>query len=139
VERGEVWWALVDEKRLIVLLSGGAGPEFRAMEIVAPATPAEKRGFVVMSGGEAIDAEERRRIIDSAGSAVGAVGVEVSIGAEDGLPQEGVVRVALPKEGKIFCTWMLTLCEDYLIERVGVLSPEKLRELDNALELAAIE
>jgi mRNA interferase MazF len=139
VERGEVWWAEVDEKRPIVLLSGGDGPEFRAMQIVAPATPAEKRGFVVMSGREAIDPEERQRITDSAGSAAGAIGVEVAIGAEEGLPHEGVVRVALPKEGKIFCTWMLTLSKDYLIERVGVLSPEKLRELDNAVALAAID
>jgi mRNA interferase MazF len=139
VERGEVWWAQVDEKRPIVLLSGGAGPEFRAMQIVPPATPAQKHGFVVMSGGEAIDAEKRQRIIDSAGSAVGAVGVEVAIGAEEGLPHEGVVRVALSKEGKIFCTWMLMLSEDCLIERAGVLSPEKLREFDNAMELAAIE
>jgi mRNA interferase MazF len=139
VERGEVWWAQIDEKRPVVLLSGGAGPEFRAMQIVPPATPAEKRGFVLMSGGEAIDAEERRRIIDSAGSAVGAIGVEVGVGTEEGLPQDGAVRVALPKDGKIFCTWMVTLAEDDLIERVGVLSPEKLRELDNAMELAAVE
>jgi hypothetical protein len=31
------------------------------------------------------------------------------------------------------------LSEHDLIERVGVLSPEKLREFDNAMELAAIE
>lgn len=138
MERGEVWWAQLDEKRPVVLLSGGTGPEFHAMQIVAPATPAQKRGFVVMSGGEAIDAEQRQRIIDSAGSAVAAVGVEVAIGAGEGLTHDGVVRVALCREGKIFCTWLLTLTEDCLIERVGVLSPQKLREFDNALELAAI-
>jgi mRNA interferase MazF len=83
--------------------------------------------------------EERQRIVTSAGSFVGAVGIEVAIGPEEGLPHHGAVRVALPRDGKIFCTWMVTLDENHLIEWVGVLSPEKLRELDNAMQLAAIE
>jgi mRNA interferase MazF len=139
VERGEVWWAQVEEKRPTVILSGGAESGFRAMQIVPPATSVEKRGFVVLSGGEAMDAEERQRIVTSAGSFVGAVGIEVAIGPEEGLPHHGVVRVALPRDGKIFCTWMVTLDENHLIEWVGALSPEKLRELDNAMQLAAIE
>ncbi|MDT4991697.1 MAG: mRNA interferase MazF [Actinoplanes sp.] len=51
----------------------------------------------------------------------------------------GVVRVALPRDGRVFCTWLLALTPDYLIGRIGVLSPEKLRQLDNALRLASIE
>ena len=54
MERGEVWWAQFDEKRLVVLLSGGAGQEFRAMQIVEPATPEQKLGFVLMSVDQAV-------------------------------------------------------------------------------------
>jgi mRNA interferase MazF len=136
VERGEVWWAHVDKPRPVVVLSIGAGPDLRAVQIVAPATPAETHGFVILTGAEATDPKERQRIIDSAGSSVVAVGVEVAIGGEEGLPYDGVVRVALPKQGKIFCTWMLTLSKDCLIKRIGVLSPEKLRVLENVMELA---
>jgi mRNA interferase MazF len=139
MERGEIWWVQVDEKRPVVLLSGGAGPEFRAMQIVPPATVAERRGFVIIAGDQAIEADERRRIIDSASPGVAAIGIEVFFGEREGLLGEGVVRVTIPKDGRTFCTWMLTLSEEYLIERIGVLSPGKLRELDNAMELAAIE
>ena len=42
MEPGEIWWAQFDEKRLVVLLSGDAGSEFLAMQIVEPATSAQK-------------------------------------------------------------------------------------------------
>jgi mRNA interferase MazF len=138
VERGEVWWALIDEKCLVVLLSAEAS-EFRAMRIVAPATAAEKRGFVVLTGEEASDSRAMQQIIASAGTDIGGVGVEVEVGAREGLPHDGVVRVALPRDGRIFCTWLVTLTRDYLIERAGMLSSTKLRQLDNALRLAGIE
>jgi mRNA interferase MazF len=137
VERGEVWWVELDEQRPVVLLSGGPGPEFRAVQIVAPATSAEKRGFVVMTGAQAADAEQRRQIIEAAGPDTAAIGVEVLLGAPEGLARDGVVRLALPRSGKIFCTWMLTLAEHDLVGRAGALSPAKLHELDVALELAA--
>lgn len=139
MERGELWWAHVDDKRPVVLLSGGAGPEFRAVQIVAPATPAEKHGFVLMTGEQAVDADQRRRIVEAAGPDARAIGIEVFFGAQEGLAEEGVVRVALPMDGKIFCTWMLSLGGEYLIERIGVLSPAKQRELDVALELSGAE
>src|SRR5436190_584112 len=109
VERGEVWWAQIDGKRPVVLLSGGAGPQFPAMQIVEPATPAQKLGFVLLSGEQALDFEERRRIIAAAGPDTRAIGIEVFFGAEEGLAQSGVVRLALPKDGKIFCTWATTV------------------------------
>jgi mRNA interferase MazF len=137
VERGEVWWALVDQRRPVVLLSGG--PELRALQIVAPATAEQKRGFVVLTGEQACDAEEMGRIVDAAGSAAGAVGVEVEIGPDEGLSPAGVVRLALPRDGTVFCTWLVTLTPEYLIERAGVLSPAKLNELDNALRLASLD
>jgi len=136
MERGEVWWARFDQARPVVLLSGGAGPEFQVMQIVAPATPAEKRGFVVMSGEQAADPDQRRRIVAAAGPGVRAVGIEVRFGASEGLAEDGVVRVALPRDGTIFCTWGVSLGAEYLVERIGVLSAAKLRELDVAMELA---
>ncbi len=96
------------------------------MRIVSPATPAEKIGFVVLSGEEALD----RRATDRTD---GMVGIEVHIS------DVGVVRVALPRDGHIFCTWLITLTPDHLVRRMGVLSPEELHQLDNALRLSAIE
>ncbi|BCL12420.1 type II toxin-antitoxin system PemK/MazF family toxin [Micromonospora sagamiensis] len=136
MERGELWWARFDGTRPVVLLSGGAGPEFRAVQIVAPATPAERQGFVLMSGEQAADPAERRRIVEAAGADARAIGVEVFFGTQEGLAEEGVVRVALPMDGKVFCTWTLSLGREYLVERIGALSPAKQRELDVAMELS---
>jgi mRNA interferase MazF len=138
VERGEVWWAVLDERRPVVLLSGEEASEFRAMQIVAPATIDEKRGFLVLSGAELSDPDAMRNLA-SVGTDIRAVGVEVEIGAREGLPYEGVVRVALPRDGHLFCTWLITLTRDYLIERAGALSSAKLRQLERALQLAEIE
>lgn len=139
MERGELWLAQLVDKRPVVLLSGGVGPEFRAVQIVAPAVPAERQGFVLMSGEQAVDADERRRIVEAAGPDARAIGIEVFFGAQKGLVEDGVVRVALPIDGKIFCTWMLSLRGVYLIERIGVISPAKQRELDVAMELSGAE
>ncbi|OZM79269.1 hypothetical protein [Pseudonocardia sp. MH-G8] len=139
MKRGELWWARFDDRRPVVLLSGGAGPEFRVVQIVAPAAPAEKQGFVLMSGEQAVDADERRRIVEAAGPGMRAIGIEVFFGAQEVLAEDGVVRVGLPMDGKIFCTWMLSLGGEHLIERIGVLSPAKLRELDVAIELSGAE
>lgn len=105
------------------------------MQIVAPATSAEKRGFLIMSGDQVVDADNRRRIVAEAGP-VRAVGIEVWFGSSEGLAEEGVVRVALPQDGTIFCTWAMSLSEEFLIDRIGVCSPGKLHELDVAMELA---
>jgi mRNA interferase MazF len=138
VKRGEVWWARLEKEQPVVLLCGGDKTELRAMRIVPPATADQKRGFVVLSGEEACDIRERTRIVAAAG-AVGGVGVEVEISAPEGLPSAGVVRVALPRDDRIFCTWLLTLTPDRLVRIIGALSSEELRQLDNALHLAAIE
>ena len=37
MDRGEVWWALLDEKRPVVLLSRDGAEELRAIQVVAPA------------------------------------------------------------------------------------------------------
>lgn len=139
MEPGQVWWAQFDEKRLVVLLSRVAASEFLAMQIVGPATPAQKLGFVLMSGEQAVDADQRRRIIEEAGPDPRAVGIEVFLGAEEGLEEIGVVRVALPEDGKIFCTWGTTVGEESLVSWVGTLSAAKQHELDVALALAGGE
>jgi mRNA interferase MazF len=120
---GEVWWARLDGRTPVVLLGGG-----KAVRIVEPATDEQKRGFVVLTGAEAADDEIRERML--AASAATATGAEVEI---EGL---GVVRVAFPRAGKIFCTWETTLTDDDLISRIAVLPPEIRRQLETVMRLA---
>jgi mRNA interferase MazF len=106
------------------------------MQIVEPATPAQRLGFVLLSGEQAVDVDERRRILAAAGPDTRAIGIEVFFGVEEGLAQSGVVRLALPEDGKVFCTWGTTVSAESLVERIGILSPAKLHELDVAFALA---
>ncbi|MCP2328378.1 mRNA interferase MazF [Hamadaea flava] len=139
MRRGDVWWAFVGEKCLIVLLSGDEDLELRAIQIVAPATAPEKHGFVVLSGEQAADPGVMRQVIASAGPGVGGVAIEVDVGAWEGLTHGGVVRVGLPREDRIFCTWLVTLTQQSLAEKAGELSPATLDQLANALRLARME
>jgi mRNA interferase MazF len=72
VNRGEIWWAIVDKRRPVLLLSRQEAYELRAMVIAAPATTTV-RGF----------------------------SLEVRVGKREGLPRECVVNcdwlVTLPK------------------------------------------
>jgi mRNA interferase MazF len=110
MERGEVWRVLFDVQRPVVLLSEGDAGELRAIQIVAPANT------------DLADA-----------------GIEVELGADEGLEAKGVVRVALPRPGLIPCTWLATVTRDDLIEQAGKLSPAKLAELTDALRRAQLE
>ncbi|MCL7368396.1 type II toxin-antitoxin system PemK/MazF family toxin [Streptomyces sp. WAC8370] len=110
MQRGEVWLADVDERRPVVLLSGDEASGFRAMQVVAPA-----------------------------GTEISGVAVEVAVGAPEGLPLEGVLRVALPRPGLVPCTWLVTLAEEDLTEQVGVLSSAKLGEVEDALRAGGLE
>ncbi|MCZ7462392.1 type II toxin-antitoxin system PemK/MazF family toxin [Streptomyces sp. WMMC940] len=107
MQRGEVWWVDFDERRLFVLLAVDDASGIRAMQVVAPAG-------VDMSG----------------------LGVEVRVGAMEGLPFEGVLRFAFRRPGFTPCTWLTTVSRDDLIERAAVLSSAKLSEIDDALRLA---
>jgi mRNA interferase MazF len=107
MQRGEVWWVEFDERRPVVLLSEEDSSGFAAMQVVA-----------------------------AAGTDFSGLGIEVAVGALDGLPFEGVLRVAFPWPGFTPCTWLTTLSRDDLIERAGALSPAKLSEIDNALAAA---
>jgi mRNA interferase MazF len=107
VRRGEVWWVQFDERRLVVLLSGDDASGIQGAQVVAPA-----------------------------GVDLGGLGVEVVVGAEDGLPDEGVLRFAFPRPGFTPCTWLTTLSRDDLIERAAVLSAAKLDEIEDAVRLS---
>lgn len=107
MQRGEVWWVEFDERRLVVLLAADDASRIRAMQVVTPA-----------------------------GVDISGLGVEVQVGAMEGLPFEGVLRFALPRSGFIPCTWLTTVSRDDLIERAAVLSSRKLSEIDDALRLA---
>ncbi|MFG2045506.1 hypothetical protein [Dactylosporangium sp. NPDC048998] len=139
VRRGEVWWTAFDREWPVVLLSGGDCPQFRAMQIVAPATAAQQRGFVILSAEVAADARKRAQAVAAAGPAIGGMGIEVQLGEDEGLLRAGVVRMALPRAGRIFCTWQLCVTRDALIEHAGTLSAAKMRELEIAVRLAGIE
>ncbi|MGI8330335.1 type II toxin-antitoxin system PemK/MazF family toxin [Actinomadura scrupuli] len=104
MRRGEVWWVDFGERRPVVLLSDEGAYGFQAMQVVAPA-----------------------------GVDLGGLGLEVAVGAIDGMPSEGVLRFAIPRPGFTPCTWLTTVSRDDLIEQAGVLSPAKLSEIDDAL------
>ncbi|MBQ0850611.1 hypothetical protein J8N05_20815 [Streptomyces sp. BH-SS-21] len=107
VRRGEVWWVQFDERRLVVLLSEENTSAIQVMQVVDPA-----------------------------GVDISGLGIEVSIGTGEGLPFEGVLRLAFPRPGFTPCTWLTTVSRDDLIQREAVLSSVKLSEIDDALQLA---
>jgi mRNA interferase MazF len=144
VRRGQVWWADGDTEWPLVLLSDDSdddGGELRAIQIVAPATDAQKQGFVVLSPEAFLSREVALSpdIAAEAGPSAALTGIEVPLGSDEGLARPGVVRVALPHPDHIFCTWQLTVARESLIEPAGSLSPAKMHELATALRLAGIE
>jgi mRNA interferase MazF len=110
MKRGEVWWALIDERRPILILSQDEAGEIRAMVIVAPAN------------------------IDIRG-----IAVEVKVGAPEGLSHEGVLRVAFPRPGHVNCNWLVSLEQADLLERAGTMSSEKLQQVEDILRLGGLE
>ena len=104
---GEVWWVEFDQRRLVVLLSGDEASGFQAVQVVAPA-----------------------------GVSFGGLGVEVLVGAADGLPFEGALWFGFPHPGYTPCTWLTTLSSDDLIERAAMLSAAKVSEVEDAVRLS---
>ena len=109
VKRGEIWWAEVDERRLVLVLST-TDDNVRAVMIVPPA----------------------ERLVDG-------IAEEVKLGADDGLQSAGVVRVALPSENVIPCNWLVTLPLQAMMECVGALPADKLTEVDRLLQRAGLD
>jgi mRNA interferase MazF len=104
MRRGEIWWAEFDEERPVVLLSGEDPSGFRAIQVVAPAD-----------------------------TDISGLGIEVTVGTQEGLPFDGVLRFVFPRPGFTPCTWLTTLSRDELIEPAGEVSAAKLSEIDAAL------
>jgi mRNA interferase MazF len=104
MRRGEIWWVEFDERRPVVLLSGEEPPGFLAMQVVEPTE-----------------------------TDISGLGIEVALGAEEGLPSDGVLRFAIPRPGFTPCTWLTTLSRDDLIAQAGIVSAAKLSEIDAAL------
>ena len=107
MHRGEVWWVDFDERRPVLLLGDEEPSGFRAIQVVA-AAPTDITG----------------------------VALEVAIGNVEGLPFEGVVRVALPRPGLVPCTWLTTLSRSDLLEPAGAIPLTKLDEITELLHLA---
>jgi mRNA interferase MazF len=76
------------------------------------------------------------QVVAPAGLDISGLGIEVTVGAGEGLPLEGVLRLAFPRPGFTPCTWLTTVSRDDLIERAAVLPSGKLSEIDDALRLA---
>ena len=106
MRRGEVWWVKFDELRPVVLVGGDETSGFQAIQVVPPS-----------------------------GMDISGLGVEVPIGAIDGLAYEGVLRLGLPNPDFLFCTWLTTVTAASLVKRAVVLPPAKLDEIDEALRL----
>jgi mRNA interferase MazF len=97
LKRGELWWARVDKRRPVVLLSRDEAYGLRALVVTAGVTT-RVRGYAV----------------------------EVRLGRQEGLPRHCVIN----------CDWLVTLRKDRLVERIGALSADKIRSLDDALRFA---
>lgn len=110
MHRGEVWWVDFDERRPVLLLGDEEPSGFRAIQVVA-AAPTDITG----------------------------VALEVAVGNVEGLPFEGVVRVALPRPGFVPCTWLTTLSRSDLLEPAGAIPLTKLDEITELLHLAGLD
>jgi mRNA interferase MazF len=74
------------------------------------------------------------QVVAAADTDISGLGIEVTVGAPEGLPFEGVLRFGFPWPGSTPCTWLTTLSRDDLIERAGEVSTAKLGEIDDALQ-----
>lgn len=97
MKRGEIWWARLDKRRPVVLVSRNEAYDVRVLVIAAPVSTTV-RGYAV----------------------------EVRVSRREGLPRPGVIN----------CDWLVTIHRDDLEKRVGALSADKLRHLDDALRFA---
>lgn len=110
MQRGEVWWAQLDQRCPVVVLGQDSPDKIRAMVVVAPAT-----------------------------TSIDGYALEVGIGHDDGLPLTGVLRVALPRPGKINCNWLVTLSSSALLDQIGVVSRQKIHQIDEMLRIGELE
>ena len=103
MQAGEVWWVQFDDRRPVVLVAADESG-VRGIQVVAP------------SG------------VDLAG-----LGVEIDVGAAEGLSLDGVVRIGFPRPGYHPCTWVTALRGEDLVERAGEVPSAKLAKIHHAL------
>ena len=108
MRRGEVWWVEFDELRPVVLLGGDEVSGFQAIQVVRPS-----------------------------GVDISGLGVEVPIGAIDGLGYDGVLRLCFPNPEFLFCTWLTSVTVESLVERAAVLPAGRLDEIEEAVRLCS--
>jgi mRNA interferase MazF len=77
-------------------------------------------------------------IVPPAPTTIGVI-EDVRLGAAEGLPTDGVVRVALPRPGFVPCQWLVTLSKDDVLDRAGALSAEKLGDVECLLRKAGLD
>ena len=108
MRRGEVWWAMFDELRPVVLVGDDEASGLQAIQVVPPA-----------------------------GMDISGLGVEVPIGAIDGVLFDGVLRLGFQNPDFLFCTWLTRITAESLVTLVGMLPPGKLDEIDEAIRLCS--
>ncbi|GHJ91278.1 hypothetical protein SNE510_07970 [Streptomyces sp. NE5-10] len=108
MRRGEIRWAVFDERRPVVLLSDEEPSGFRAVQVVAPA-----------------------------GVDLGDLGVEVPVGPRKDSPSTACCGGPSPTRASPPCTWATTVTRDDLTERAGTLSSATLDAVEAALRRAA--
>jgi mRNA interferase MazF len=108
--RGDVWSVQFDKRRRVLLLAAEGGSTFRSIQLVDPA-----------------------------GQDISGIAIEVSVGTEDGLPFEQVVRFAVSRPGITPCTWLANLDREDLIEWIGAISEAKMEAIEDALDSAGLD
>ena len=78
-------------------------------------------------------------VVAAAETDITGVAVELRVGLEEGLPADGVVRVALRRPGRIPCAWLVDLKPGDLAERAGALSRDKVARLEEMLQLGGLD
>ena len=77
-------------------------------------------------------------VVPAAETDLSGAAIELPVGPEEGLPS-GVVRVALARQDRINCAWLVSLKDTDLNEQAGALSGEKLSKLTEMLRLGGLE
>lgn len=107
--RGEVWLAFGPQRCPVVIVSSRDETELRAIYVV-PAADTD----------------------------ISDIAIELPVGHNEGVTP-GVVRVAIARQDRINCSWLVSLQESDLTTRVGVLPEEKHSKLAEMLRLGGLE
>ena len=80
---------------------------------------------VVILSRERPDTVRAMIVVAPANTNIDGLAVEVTVGALEGLSFDGVLRVALPRRGRINCHWVVTLPTANLLERAACFRPRR--------------